>query len=147
MEKPKIFVSFDFKNDRNYKHTLNMWNENSSFEFTYNDISSRKNRGWVTPLICSILLKKIAEATHVIVVVGREANQLHEDSNLIKYRNWQNFEIAQAKSLHKPIIVVQLNSLYEYPDELKNCDVVHVCNFNYDDIIKAIKDCTNRNFT
>ena len=26
MAKPKIFVSFDFENDRNYKYTLNMWN-------------------------------------------------------------------------------------------------------------------------
>ena len=24
MEKPKIFVSFDFENDRNYKYTLNI---------------------------------------------------------------------------------------------------------------------------
>ena len=34
MAKPKIFVSFDFENDRNYKYTLNMWNANSNFEFT-----------------------------------------------------------------------------------------------------------------
>ena len=26
MTKPKIFVSFDFENDRSYKYTLNMWN-------------------------------------------------------------------------------------------------------------------------
>ena len=34
MNKPKIFVSFDFEKDRQYKYTLNMWNANSAFEFT-----------------------------------------------------------------------------------------------------------------
>lgn len=43
MAKPKIFVSFDFDNDRNYKYTLNMWNANSGFDFTCNDYSQVKS--------------------------------------------------------------------------------------------------------
>ena len=39
MAKPKIFVSFDFEKDRQYKYTLNMWNSNSNFEFTCDDRS------------------------------------------------------------------------------------------------------------
>lgn len=39
MAKPKIFVSFDFEKDRQYKYTLNMWNSNPNFEFTCDDRS------------------------------------------------------------------------------------------------------------
>lgn len=79
MSKPKIFVSFDFENDRHYKYTLNMWNANSSFEFTCNDMSPSEIQSWNIPTIKSVLSRKINEATHVIVIVGAEANKLHKD--------------------------------------------------------------------
>lgn len=72
MAKPKIFVSFDFENDRNYKYTLNMWNANSSFEFTCNDKSPSEIQSWNIPTVKSVLSRKINEATHVVVIVGKE---------------------------------------------------------------------------
>lgn len=78
MAKPKIFVSFDFDNDRNYKYTLNMWNANSSFDFTCNDYSPSEINSWNIPTVKSVLSRKINEATHVIVIVGAEADKLHE---------------------------------------------------------------------
>lgn len=139
MAKPKIFVSFDFENDRHYKYTLNMWNANSSFEFTCNDKSPSEIQSWNISTIKSVLSRKIGEATHVVVIVGKEANKLHKDRIEIGYRNWQNFEIAKAKSLGKKIIAVQLNSLYEYPEELKNCGAIRVYSFNHADIVKAVR--------
>ena len=139
MAKPKIFVSFDFENDRQYKYTLNMWNANSNFEFTCNDTSPSEIQSWNIPTIKGVLSRKINEATHVIVIVGKEANKLHKDSFDIGYRNWQNFEIAKAKSLGKKIIAVQLNSLYEYPEELKNCGAIRVHSFNHIEILKAVR--------
>ena len=41
MSKRKIFVSFDFENDRNYKYLLDAWNENSEFEFEFDDKSTK----------------------------------------------------------------------------------------------------------
>ena len=41
MAKPKIFVSFDFENDRSYKYTLNMWNANSNFEMINHRVKFR----------------------------------------------------------------------------------------------------------
>ena len=139
MTKPKIFVSFDFENDRSYKYTLNMWNANSSFEFTCNDKSPSEIQSWNIPTVKAVLSRKINEATHVVVIVGKEANKLHRDRQLIGYRNWQNFEVAKAKELGKHIIAVQLNSLYEYPEELKNCGAKRVYSFNHDDIVQAIR--------
>ena len=138
MAKPKIFVSFDFENDRQYKYTLNMWNANSSFEFTCNDRSPSEIQSWNIPTIKSVLSRKINEATHVVVIVGKEANKLHKDWIAKWFRIWQNFEEAKAKSLGKKIIAVQLSSLYEYPEELKNCGATRVYSFNHADIVKAV---------
>lgn len=139
MAKPKIFVSFDFENDRHYKYTLNMWNANSSFEFTCNDKSPSEIQSWNIPTIKSVLARKINEATHVVVIVGKEANKLHKDRVSIGYRNWQNFEVAKAKLFRKKIIAVQLNSSYEYPEELKNCGATRVYSFNHAEIVKAVR--------
>ena len=139
MNKPQIFVSFDFENDRQYKYTLNMWNANSNFEFTRNDISPSEIQSWNIPTIKSVLSRKINEATYVVVIVGAEANKLHKDRERIGYRNWQNFEVAKAKELGKSLIAVQLNSLYEYPEELKFSGAKRVYSFKHDDIVKAIR--------
>lgn len=139
MNKPQIFVSFDFENDRQYKYTLNMWNANSNFEFTCNDISPSEIQSWNIPTIKSVLSRKINEATYVVVIVGAEANKLHKDRERIGYRNWQNFEVAKAKELGKSLIAVQLNSLYEYPEELKFSGAKRVYSFKHDDIVKAIR--------
>ena len=69
MSKPQIFVSFDFEKDRNHKYTLNMWNANSSFEFTCNDKSPSEIQSRNIPTVKSVLSRKINEATHVIVIV------------------------------------------------------------------------------
>ena len=83
MARPKIFVSFDFENDRSYKYTLNMWNVNSSFEFTCNDKSPNEIQSWNIPTIKAVLSRKINEATHIVVIVGEEANKLHKDRKII----------------------------------------------------------------
>ncbi len=137
--KTKIFVSFDFENDRNYKYTLNMWNANSTFEFTCNDKSPKEIQSWNISTIKSVLSRKINEATCVVVIVGKEANRLHKDRQLIGYRNWQNFEVAKAKELNKKIIAVQLNSSLEYPEELRNSGATRIYSFKHDDIVKAIR--------
>ena len=138
MFRTKIFVSFDFENDRNYKYTLNMWNKNPNFEFTCNDTSPSEIQSWNISTIKAVLSRKINEATHVIVIVGKEANKLHKDRISIGYRNWQNFEIAKAKELKKQIIALQLNPSYQYPEELKNCNAKRIYSFRYENIIEAL---------
>lgn len=139
MYKTKIFVSFDFEHDRNYKYTLNMWNGNSNFEFTCDDRSPSEIQTSSVSVVKQVLSRKINEATAVVVIVGRYANSLHPDRNQIGYRNWQNFEVAKAKELGKKLIAVQLNAMYEYPEELKSAFATRVYSFNQSDIIKAVR--------
>lgn len=139
MYKTKIFVSFDFEHDRSYKYTLNMWNGNSNFEFTCDDRSPSEIQTNSVYVVKQVLSRKINEATAVVVIIGQYANSLHPDRNQIGYRNWQNFEVAKAKDLEKKLIAVQLNAMYEYPEELKSALATRVYNFNQNDIIKAIQ--------
>ena len=82
MSKRKIFVSFDFENDRNYKYLLEAWNGNSEFEFEFDDKSSREINSWNIATIKGALTRKINEADYTIVIVGKEANKRHKDSGL-----------------------------------------------------------------
>ena len=139
MAKKKIFVSFDFEKDRHYKYTLNKWDKNPEFEFTCDDRSPSEIQTDSVAVVKNVLSRKINEATYVIVIVGEDANKLHKDWREIGYRNWQNYEIAKAKQLGKRIIAVQINSHYEYPEELKGVSAVRVYSFTQDAIIKAIR--------
>ena len=139
MNKPKIFVSFDFEKDRQYKYTLNMWNANSAFEFTCDDRSPHEIQTDSVAVVKNVLSRKINEASAVIVIIGQDANKLHPDWREIGYRNWQNYEVAKAKALGKKLIAVQLNSYYSYPEELINANATRVYSFTQDGIIKAVR--------
>ena len=126
MFRTKIFVSFDFENDRNYKYTLNSGIKIRILNLHVTIHLQSEIQSWNISTIKAVLSRKINEATHVIVIVGKEANKLHKDRISIGYRNWQNFEIAKAKELKKQIIALQLNPSYEYPEELKNCNAKRI---------------------
>lgn len=139
MYKKKIFVSFDFEHDRQYKYTLNMWNGNSNFEFSYDDRSPSEIQSDSVTVVKQVLSRKINEADAVVVIVGKYANSWHRDNQKIGYRNWQNYETAKAKELGKKLIALQINPYYEYPDELKNSNAIRVYSFHQNDIIKAVR--------
>ncbi|MBP2654578.1 MAG: hypothetical protein H6Q73_2147 [Firmicutes bacterium] len=139
MYKRKIFVSFDFEHDRNYKYTLNMWNANSSFEFTCDDRSPSEIQTNSVGVVKQVLSRKIQEADAVVVIVGKHANSPHPDRDQIGYRNWQNYEVAKGKELKKKLIAIQLDFSYEYPEELKNASATRVYSFNQDAILKAVR--------
>lgn len=139
MYKTKIFVSFDFEHDRQYKYTLNMWNKNDNFEFTCDDRSPSEIQTDSVSVVKQVLSRKINEADVVAVIVGKYANSLHSDRNEIGYRNWQNYETAKAKELGKKLIAIQINSNYEYPEELKNSNATRVYGFEQENIIKAVR--------
>lgn len=134
----KIFVSFDYENDRQYKYMLNAWSVNSNIEFTFNDASTGEINSWDIAAIKRTLSRKINEADAVLVIVGEHANSLHKDHIAIGYRNWQNYEIAKAKELDKKIIAVKVDRFYTSPEELYNCGAVWANSFTLDSIKQAI---------
>lgn len=136
----KVFVSFDFENDRQYKYTLNMWDGNDNIDFSFDDKSSSEINSWNIDRIKAALTMKIKEADAVLVIVGRYANSYHKDSSLIGKRNWQNWEIAKAKELGKKLIGVKLDSSYSSPDELLGSGASWAFSFTKDSIIRALRN-------
>lgn len=135
----KIFVSFDFEHDRQYKYTLNMWNANPQFGFSFDDRSAHEIQTDNVNVVKQVLSRKINEASAVVVIVGQYANSLHRDRAAIGYRNWQNYEVAKAKELNKRLIAVQIDPMYEYPEELKSANATRVYSFTQNAIVKAIR--------
>ena len=134
----KIFVSFDFDNDRQYKYTLNMWASNANIDFSFNDGSTQEIQSWNISRIKAAITTKINQSDAILVLVGEHADTPHKDRALIGYRNWQYFEIAQAKAAGKKIIAVKLDSRNSSPSLLYGCGVCWAMSFSLDSIKTAI---------
>lgn len=139
MNKKKIFVSFDFDNDRRFKYLLNAWGNNDYFQFEFDDKSTKEINSWNIPTIKGVLTKKIKEADYTIVIVGSEANKKHKDSDLIGYKNWQNFEIAKSKENGNKIIAIKIDKSFEPPEELLGSGASWAYSFENEAIMKAVK--------
>ena len=140
MNKKKVFVSFDWDNDKEYKFLLEAWNANSGFEFSFNDYSSAEINSSDISTVKAALTRKINTATHTLVIVGKEANKKHTDSDKIGYKNWLNFEIAKSKDNGNKIVAVKLSSENESPEKLLDSGASLVIGFSEDKIIKALND-------
>lgn len=142
MAKKKVFVSFDYDNDKRYKFLLQAWDANPDFDFCFNDLSSTEIKTDDISRIKAGLTTKINEATYTLVIVGKEANKKHKDSEKIGYKNWQNFEIAKSKAkvLKNKLVGVKINSSYESPEELLGSGAKWAMSFEQAAILKALKD-------
>lgn len=134
----KIFVSFDFDNDRQYKYTLNMWDGNDNIDFSFNDGSTQEIQSWNISRIKAAITSKINQADAILVLIGEHADSPHKDRSLIGYRNWQYFEIAKAKEAGKKIIAVKLDRGNTTPALLYNSGASWAMSFSLDSIKAAI---------
>ena len=134
----KIFVSFDFDNDRQYKYTLNMWNGNGNIDFEFNDVSTREIQSWDISRVKAAITTKINQSDAILVLIGEDADKQHKDHVSIGYRNWQYFEIAQAKAAGKKIIAVKLEMRNSSPSLLYGCGASWALSFSLDSIKAAI---------
>jgi hypothetical protein len=134
----KVFVSFDYDNDKHYKYLLEAWHNNPRFQFTFEDGTPREINSLNVGRVKAALTAKIKEASHTLVIIGRHANELHRNSGLIGYRNWINFEIAKSKELGKRLVAVKLNRDYQSPTELLSSSAYWTYSFTEQNIIHAL---------
>lgn len=137
--KPKIFVSFDYENDRQYKYLLEAFNSNPYLDFSFHDRSSSEIQSNDISRVKAALTRKINEADYTLVIIGSEANKLHKDRHMIGYRNWQNYEIAKSKELGKRLIGIKLKQSYDAPEELYGSGARWAYSFSVDGIRKALQ--------
>jgi len=139
-QKHKVFVSFDYENDRHYKFLLQAWDANPRFSFVFADATPSEINSNNIGRVKAALTIKIKSATHTLVIVGREANKLHKDRTLIGFSNWINFEIHQSKENGNCIAAIKLDRSYESPEELLNSGTTWAMSFQQAAILKALNE-------
>ncbi len=140
MAKKKVFVSFDYENDRRYKFLLEAWDANKDFDFSFRDLSAQEINSNNISVVKAALTRKINDATHTLVIIGKYANTRHEDHELIGFKNWINFEINRSKANGNKLIAVKLDRSYESPDELIGANASWAMSFTKPTVVKALND-------
>lgn len=140
MNRKKVFVSFDWTNDKHYKFLLQAWDANDQFDFVFDDATPEEIDSNNVGRIKAALTTRIKSATHTLVIVGKEANKLHWKHELIGFRNWINFEVYQSWLHDNKIILVRISRDYEAPQESLNIGAKWVTGFTESEIVKALNE-------
>lgn len=140
MAKKKVFVSFDYDNDKHYKFLLEAWDANPDFDFYFSDLSSKEIKSWDIATVKRVLSAKINQANYTLVIVGEYANSQHKDSKEIGYKNWLNFEIAKSKEHKNKLIGIKIENTYTSPSELLGAGATWAMSFTKSSIIKALNE-------
>lgn len=140
MAKKKVFVSFDYDNDKHYKNLLAAWSANPDFEFEFHDHTPTEIQTNDISRVKAGLTTKINQATHTIVLVGKEINKLHKDRVAIGYDNWQHFEIAKSKESNNKIVYVKLLTTNNLPTNYAGGTYKTVNGFTEAGILSALKE-------
>ena len=119
----KVFVSFDYEKDRNYRYLLTAWDRNENFEFTFDDRTPGEIQSDSVDVVKNVLSRKINESSCVLVIVGQDINKRHRDAYKINYINWQN----------------KLNPCYPTPNELNRWHFKCITRFDQAEIVKALR--------
>ena len=134
----KVFVSFDYDKDRHYKNLLNAWDKNDKFDFTFADHSSQEIDSDDIARVKAALTRKIKSADVTLVIIGKDANRKHPDSEEIGYKNWINFEVAKSIDSENSLVAVKIDSNYESPEELLDSGASWAMSFTEENIISAL---------
>lgn len=144
MTKKKVFVSFDYDNDKHYKFLLEAWDANPKFDFFFSDLSSSEIKSNSVAVVKQALSAKINQATYTLVIVGRNANRHHPDHLEIGYKNWLNYEVAKSKEHANKLVAVKIDRSYDSPDELLNASASWAFSFTQAAIVKALEDAASK---
>jgi len=131
MAKKKIFISYDYDNDKHYKNLLLAWDENSEFDFGFSDQSADVSiQSTDAATIKRAISAKINAATYFLCLVGSKTSK----------SSWVTWEIEKAKNLKKKLVAVKISSWNTTPSDLLNAGASWAMSFTFDAIKKAIED-------
>jgi len=129
--KKKIFISYDYDNDKHYKNLLLAWDKNSEFDFGFSDQSADVSiQSTDAAAIKRAISAKINAATYFLCIVGEKTSR----------SSWVSWEIEKAKELNKKLVAVKTSSGNTTPSELLNAGASWAMSFTFDAIKKAIDE-------
>ena len=86
----KIFISYDYDNDRNYKNMLKAWDANGAFDFSFEDNSADVSiNSTDAAAIKRAISAKINAAPYFLCIVGEKTAT----------SSWVKWEIEKAVEL------------------------------------------------
>ncbi len=129
MAKNKVFVGYDYDNDKSAKDRLLGWDADREFDFTSYDQSfgvAVDSPG--AAAIKEDLAARIGDASYFLYIVGKES-----------YRSgWVAWEVQKAVELKKKLVAVKTDSVYNSPSVLQRVGVSWSTMFNFDSVKKAM---------
>ena len=131
MAKSKIFVSYDYDNDRHYKNLLLAWDKNREFNFSFSDQSADVSiQSIYGDVIKRAISAKINASTYFLCLVGEKTSK----------SSWVAWEINKAKELRKKLVAVKISSRNVTPSGLLGAGASWAMSFTFDAIKNAIED-------
>lgn len=138
MAKKRIFNSFDYDHDRNYRYLLKALAANPRSDIEFDDLTPEEIQSYDISRIKAVLTTIIRHATHTLVIIGKYANSYHSDRNEIGTRNWQWWEIEKSAEEGKGFIAVKINRNNDTPTPLYGNNATWAMSFSVDSIVEAI---------
>lgn len=138
MAKKRIFISFDYDNDRNYRYLLKALAANPRSDIEFEDLTPEEIQSYDVGRIKAALTRRIRKSTHTLVIIGAHANSYHPDREEIGERNWQWWEIIKSDEEGKGFIAVKIKSTNSTPDPLYGKGATWAKSFKVESIINAI---------
>lgn len=123
MKKEKVYISYDYENERHYKNLLLAWNSNGEFEslVSNSEIAAGDD-------VQKSISDKIGQASVFLVIVGKNTYQ----------NEWVKWEIEKAKELNKKIVAVKPDRENITPNELYGVGANWAMAFTFEAITNAI---------
>jgi hypothetical protein len=129
--KKKVFISYEYENDKHYKNLLLAWDANKQFDFYISDYSADVSiNSTGANAIKSVLSRYINQGTVFLVIVGKKTYK----------SSWVKWEINKAVELGKKIVAVKTDRENTSPDELLGVGASWAMAFTYDAISRAINN-------
>lgn len=136
--KKRIFISFDYEHDKNYRYLLTALAKNPRSDIEFDDLTPEEIQSYDIGRIKAVLTNKIIQATHTLVIIGKHANSYHPDREKIGERNWQWWEIVKSDEKNKKFIAVKIESSNDSPEPLYGKGATWAKTFSVDSIVNAI---------
>jgi hypothetical protein len=127
----KVFVSYDYDNDKHYRYLLSAWDANTAFDFEFADHSTPYIDSQDAGRIKAAISVKLTGADCLLVIVGQ-----HTASS-----DWVAWEIARAAELGLSLVGVKIDRAYVSPAGLTGSGAAWAYAFDRDPIVKALAAC------
>ncbi len=127
----KIFISYDYDNDKAYKNLLVAWNAVDSIPFEFEDGSADISiTSHDDATIKRAISAKINKMTYFLCIIGKSTHKC----------GWVKWEIDKAVELKKKIVAVKIDSEYTSPSNIMGVGASWAMSFTLASIKKAVDD-------